>query len=208
VSEGRIGRFIAVEGIDGCGKSTQARILASRLEALLTFEPGATALGAELRRLVLDHRTTPIDDRAEALVMVADRAQHVTEVIAPALSEGRWVVTDRFSASTLAYQGYGRGLDPSELRTLAEWASRGLDPDLTLLIDIPVDVAERRFPPEQADRIEAQTRPIRQRVADGYRHMAAEDPGRWAVVDGTGSVEEVAAAVWSAVRHALDVADG
>jgi dTMP kinase len=208
VSEGRTGRLIAVEGIDGCGKTTQARILASRLGALLTFEPGATALGAELRRLVLDHRTAPIDDRAEALVMVADRAQHVSEVIAPALSGGQWVVTDRFSASTVAYQGYGRGLDPSELRSLAEWASRGLAPDLTLLIDVPVEVAEGRFPAEQADRIEAQTRPIRQRVADGYRRLAADDPAGWAIIDGTGSVEEVAGAVWSAVRHALDVADG
>ena len=99
--------------------------------------------------------------------MVADRAQHVAEVVAPALAEGRWVVSDRFTASTLAYQGYGRGLPLDELRVLADWASRGLTPDLTVLIDVPVDVAEGRFAPEQADRIEAAARGFR--AAGGRR---------------------------------------
>jgi dTMP kinase len=206
VSDGHAGRLIAVEGIDGCGKSTQARLLASRLDALLTFEPGATPLGRELRRLVLTKRGTPIDDRTEALLMVADRAQHVAEVVGPALDEGRWVVTDRFSASTLAYQGYGRGLPLTELRTLVDWASGGLTPDLTILLDIPVEVAETRRRPDQADRIEAATREVRERMADGYRRLAADDPTGWVVIDGTGSVDDVAAAVWSAVRESLDVA--
>ncbi len=146
MSGGQSGRLIAVEGIDGCGKSTQARILSTRLGALLTFEPGATDLGAALRRLVLGGRTGSIDARTEALMMVADRAQHVAEVIAPAMTEGRWVVTDRFTASTLAYQGYGRGLDLSELRGLVDWATGGLTPDLTVLVDVPIEVAEGRLP--------------------------------------------------------------
>jgi dTMP kinase len=205
MSDARLGRLIAIEGIDGCGKTTQADILAARLDALLTFEPGATPLGAELRALVLVTRNVAIDDRTEALLMVADRAQHVAEVVAPALAEGRWVVTDRFTASTLAYQGYGRGLPLEELRALANWASRGLTPDLTVLIDVPVDVAEGRFVPEQADRIEAAARGFRGRVADGYRALAADDPAGWAVVDGRATVDEVAAAVWSAVEGSLDV---
>lgn len=201
------GRLIAIEGIDGCGKSTQARILSARIGALLTFEPGATFLGAALRQLVLGDGSGPIDDRTEALLMVADRAQHVAEVIAPAMAEGHWVVTDRFSASTLAYQGYGRGLDLAELRVLVDWASGGLTPDLTVLVDVPVEVADSRLSKE-ADRIEAETRSVRQLVADGYRRLAAGDPTGWAVVDGARAVDEVAAAVWSAVRSTLEVPGG
>ena len=200
----RSARLIAVEGIDGCGKSTQARLLSSRLGALLTFEPGATALGAALRGLVLGSGTGSVDDRAEALLMVADRAQHVAEVVAPSLAQGRWVVTDRFSASTLAYQGYGRGLDLSELRALVDWATAGLTPDLTVLVDVPVEVAESRLS-ERPDRIEAETRPFRQLVADGYRRLAASYPESWVVIDGTGGIDEVAAEVWSQVCTRLEV---
>jgi dTMP kinase len=205
VSDRRAGRFIAVEGIDGCGKTTQARLLAARLDAVLTFEPGATALGSELRRLVLQARTVTIDDRTEALLMVADRAEHVAEIVAPTLADGRWVVTDRFTASTLAYQGYGRGLPLGELRILTDWASGGLVADLTVLIDVPVEVGESRFPAEQADRIEGSAREFKERVAEGYRRLAADDPEGWVIIDGTGSVDDVAAAVWSAVAGVLDV---
>ena len=207
MSGDRRGRLIALEGIDGCGKSTQARILSARLGALHTFEPGATFLGAALRQLVLGEGTGLIDDRTEALLMVADRAQHVAEIVAPAMAEGHWVVTDRFSASTLAYQGFGRGLVLSELRVLADWATAGLAPDLTVLVDVPVEVAESRLTGD-ADRIEAETRSVRQLVADGYRRLAAVDPERWAVVDGTRAVDDVAAAVWSAVRATLEVPGG
>ncbi len=202
------GRLIALEGIDGCGKTTQARRLAERLDALYTFEPGATALGTDIRALVLGRRPAPIDDRTEALLMAADRAQHVAEVVAPALAAGRWVVTDRFSASMLVYQGYGRGLDLGDLRRLSQWSSGGLEPDLTVLVDVPVEVAEGRFPPERADRIESAMRGARARVADGYRRLAADQPAKWAVVDGTGTVEEVATAVWSAVSRSLGVSGG
>ena len=148
------GRLIALEGIDGSGKSTHARRLAGAVGALLTAEPGATSLGARLRSLLLDRDLPPVSERAEALLMAADRAQHVAEVVSPALGEGRWVVTDRFSGSTLAYQGYGRGLDLEELRRLVAWAARGVTADLTILLDVPLAVARRRVNPDRADRLE------------------------------------------------------
>jgi len=197
VSDAQRGRLIALEGIDGCGKSTQAQLVADRLGALLTFEPGATPLGAALRRLVLDPGAPPVDERAEALLVAADRAQHVTDVVTPALVAGRWVVTDRFSASTMAYQGFGRGLDRSELGRLIDWATAGLSPDLTVLIDVPVDVAAARRRGSRHDRLEAEGRDFQQRVADGYHRLAAEAATPWLVVDGTGPVDEVAAGVWS-----------
>ena len=200
------GRLIALEGIDGCGKSTQARLLADRLGAVSTFEPGATVLGASLRALLLDRDGSPVATRAEALLMAADRAQHVADVIDPALAEGRWVVSDRFAASTLAYQGFGRGLDRAELETLIAWATSGLRPDLTVLFDLPVEVASarRRRASGAEDRMEAEGTGFQQRVADGYRALAAEGTGRWLVVDATGSAAEVAAAVWDGVQPLID----
>ena len=200
------GRLIALEGIDGCGKSTQARLLADRLGAVSTFEPGATVLGASLRALLLDRDGSPVATRAEALLMAADRAQHVADVIDPALAEGRWVVSDRFAASTLAYQGFGRGLDRAELETLIAWATGGLRPDLTVLFDLPVEVASarRRRASGAEDRMEAEGTGFQQRVADGYRALAAEGTGRWLVVDATGSAAEVAAAVWDGVQSLID----
>ena len=192
------GRLIALEGIDGCGKSTQATLLRARLDALLTFEPGATDLGASLRRLLLEPGQPAVSPWAEALLMAGDRAQHVAEVVQPALDAGTWVVTDRFSASTLAYQGFGRGLDRAELDGLIGWATRGLAPDLTVLIDVPVDVASARRTGSD-DRFEEEGRQFQLRVADGYRRLAEESPATWLVVDGTGPTEEVAEAVWSGV---------
>ncbi len=194
------GHLVALEGIDGCGKSTQARLLADRLDALATFEPGATPLGSALRSLLLGRDGAPVAPRAEALLMAADRAQHVADVIAPALEAGRWVVTDRFSASTLAYQGFGRGLDRRELDDLVGWATGGIRPDLTVLFDLPVAVAAARRLGQGADRMEAEGLAFQQRVADGYLVLAAEGADRWAVVDATAPVDEIAAAVWSAVE--------
>lgn len=215
MTEARRGRLIALEGIDGCGKSTQADRLSERLGAVLTFEPGATRLGTELRRLLLDRDQPPVGDRSEALLMAADRAQHLAEVVVPALDAGTWVVTDRFSASTLAYQGYGRGLDLSELSQLVRWATGGLQADLTVLVEVPVAVASGRRTGISGDRLEVEGDPFLQRVADGYRCLAAESSTPWLVVDGTGSEAEVATAVWSGVRHMLgplpggdDAADG
>ncbi len=208
MTDGRPGRLISLEGIDGCGKSTQARRLSERSGAIMTFEPGATRLGSTLRRLLLDHDQPPVGERAEALLMAADRAQHVAEVVRPALDRGAWVVSDRFSASTLAYQGYGRGLDLSELGRLIHWATAGLHPDVTVLIDVPVELAFERRTGSTGDRLEREGDAFLRRVADGYRCLAAEAATPWLVVDGTGSEEEVAAAVWSGVIEVLGPAPG
>ena len=195
---GRAGRFIVFEGGEGCGKSTQAALLARRLGALLTHEPGATQTGKTLRALVLDS-SLDIDARAEALVMLADRAQHVAEVIRPALAEGRDVVSDRFTGSTLAYQGYARGLMVEELAELSRWATGGLEPDLVILLDVPADVAVSRLG-RNLDRMERAGADFHLRVAEGYRSLAAADPDRWRVVDGSGTVDEVEARVLAVLR--------
>ncbi|HLN43177.1 MAG TPA: dTMP kinase [Acidimicrobiales bacterium] len=199
------GRLIALEGVDGCGKSTQARLLADALGALATAEPGATQLGATLRRLVLDPGLPPVSDRAEALLVAADRAQHVSEVVLPALEEGRWVVTDRFSASTLAYQGYGRGLDLGELRRLVSWAAAGVAPDLTVVLDVPVAVARERLDLDTAgaDRLERLDAGFHERVRAGYLALADADPGTWAVLDAAGDVAAVARQVMAVVVERL-----
>jgi dTMP kinase len=138
------GRLVAVEGIDGCGKSTQVDLLARAAGAETTREPGGTALGQVLRAALLDPGLPPMSVRAEALVVLADRAEHVDRVIAPALATGRWVVTDRFTPSTLAYQGHGRGLSVDELVAIDRWATGGLQADLVVLVDVPVAVARSR----------------------------------------------------------------
>lgn len=200
------GRFVALEGIDGCGKSTQTRMLvehlrvASALVPVATFEPGATPLGASLRGLLLGRDGVPVASRSEALLMAADRAQHVADVIAPALEAGQWVVTDRYSASTLAYQGFGRGLDLMELEEIVGWATGGLRPDLTVLFDLPVAVASARRQGDGDDRMEAEGLAFQQRVADGFLALAARGPDPWLVVDATDPVELVAAMVWEAVE--------
>ena len=189
------GRLIAFEGGEGCGKSTQAARFAARSGALLTREPGGTPLGEALRTLVLDHGEGPaFDARAETLVMLAARAQHVVAVVQPALDAGRDVVTDRFSHSTLAYQGYGRGLDVDELTVMCTWAAHGLWPDAVVLLEVPPDVAAGRRDRE-ADRLESAGRDFHDRVAAGFRELAARDSDRWLVLDGTGSVEQVGAQV-------------
>jgi dTMP kinase len=193
------GRLIALEGIDGCGKSTQAGLLAERMGALLTFEPGATRLGGSLRGLLLDPLQPAVSERTETLLMAADRAQHVAEVVRPALTGGTSVVTDRYTASTLAYQGFGRGLDRDELVVLNEWATGGLHPDLTVLVDVPVAVAAFRRGGVVADRLEGEGAAFQGRVAEGYRTLAVESAAAWLVIDGAGSIDEVAAAVWSGV---------
>jgi len=179
------GRLLALEGIDGSGKTTQARALAATLGARLTHEPGATALGAALRRLLLSPEAPPLTLRAEALLMAADRAEHVDLVVAPALAAGEWVVSDRFSGSTLAYQGYGRGLDTAELAQLVAWATSGLAPDLSILVDVPVDVAQSRRAASKPDRLERLGPAFADLVRQGFLALAAADPAHWVVVDGT-----------------------
>ena len=194
------GRLIAFEGIDGCGKSTQAKLLAESLGALLTFEPGDTALGASVRTLML-HSDGAVSSRAEALLVAADRAQHVDEVLRPALLSESWVITDRFNGSTLAYQGAGRGLDTRVLGQVLAFATDGLVADLSILIDVSTEVARRRIEASQPDRLERLDAGFHRRVADGYRSLASANPKTWAVVDGTGTVVEVASAVANIVAE-------
>ncbi|MEO7836425.1 MAG: dTMP kinase [Acidimicrobiales bacterium] len=196
------GRLVAFEGGEACGKSTQSALLAKRLGAVLTREPGGTAVGERVRRLLLDARIVGLDPNAEALLMAAARAQHVAEVVGAALLAGRDVVTDRFSHSSLAYQGYGRGLDLSEVRRLSEWATGGLWPDVVVLLDLPLGRALAA--PSSPDRFEAEGREFHERVAAGFSALAAGDPVRWRIVDGDGGVDEVAARVWAAVEPMLD----
>ncbi|HEY3702987.1 MAG TPA: dTMP kinase [Acidimicrobiales bacterium] len=204
---GARGRLIALEGREASGKSTQARLLADALGAVLTREPGGTATGERVRALLLDGESSRIDARTEALLMAADRAQHVSELIEPALSSGRWVVTDRFSGSLLAYQGFGRGLDVAELRRLTSWASGGLWPDLTVLLDVPAEDAAARQSRE-LDRLEREDVAFHQRVAAGYQALAAADWASWAVVDGSGSEAEVAGRVLAVVMERLGAPGG
>ena len=198
------GRLIAFEGGEAVGKSTQAKLLAERLGALLTFEPGATDSGARIRSLVLDSPDLALSSHAEALLMAADRAQHVAEVIRPALESGIHVVTDRFIGSSLAYQGFGRRLGVDDVLALSLFATGGLQSDLNVLLEVSEEVARSRqlWP---GDRIEAEDADFHQRVLDGFRALAAQDPERWVVIDGGAPVDEVAQAVNTAVRDRLGV---
>lgn len=195
------GAFIAFEGGEGCGKSTQAARLASRRGAVLTREPGGTALGERVRVLFLDPATGEIEPRAEALLVAAARAQHVAEVIEPALAAGRDVITDRFTGSSLAYQGHGRGLPLAAVRELSAFATDGLEPDLTVLLDVSARVAAERLGSDP-DRLEAAGDDFHDRVRHGYRELAATDRS-WVVVDGSGKPDEVEGAVWEAVSGRL-----
>lgn len=198
------GRFIAFEGGEACGKSTQSRLLATAIDAVLTREPGGTAIGSRVRELVLGLDTVDLSPRAEALLMAADRAQHVAELVEPALAAGRHVVTDRFAGSSIAYQGYGRGLRVDEVRMISQWATDGVWPDLVVLLDVPADEAERRLG-AATDRMEAEPAAFHAAVLEGFRAQAAIEPDRWVVIDGTGSIETVATCVLDVVTQRLQL---
>lgn len=191
-------RFIAFEGGEASGKSTQARLLAERLDAVLTREPGGTHLGEVARDLLLDPAHPHLVDRAEALLFAAARAQHVAEVVRPALDAGRHVVCDRFAASSFAYQAYGRGLDLAAVRSLSSFAVDGTWPDLNVLLVVPPSVAEARL--SERDKLEQAGDAFHRRVAEGFEALADEDPARWVRVDGRGTIDEVAGRVWAAVE--------
>lgn len=198
---GRTARLIAFEGGEACGKTTQAVLLARRTGAVLTREPGGTTLGEHVRALLLGSGVGEVDPRTEALLLAAARAQHVAEVVRPALAAGRDVVTDRFSHSSIAYQGYGRALPLDEVRQLSDWATGGLWPDLVVLLVLPADVAlARRGRP---DHFEAEGADFHRRVDAGFLALAAADPAVWRVVDASGSVDEVEARVWRAVGEVV-----
>ncbi|MCQ3806520.1 MAG: dTMP kinase [Acidimicrobiaceae bacterium] len=192
------GRLIVLEGIDGSGKSTQVRRLAQGHDFDVTFQFGATEVGSAIRSILLDPSNRRLDDRTEAMLIIADKAQHVREIVRPALDSGRTVVSDRYCASTLAYQGYGRGLDRRLLDEMMQFATQGLAPDLTVLLDIDIAAARGRLG-DQRDRIERAGIEFYQRVRDGYLKLAAQHPDSWVVIDAAGSVDEVAARVASVV---------
>jgi len=198
------GRFIAFEGGEGSGKSTQAARLAAARGAVLTHEPGGTPAGRVIRSLLLDPSLGELDARAEALLLAADRAEHVSAVIRPALEAGRDVVSDRYAGSSLAYQGYGRGLALAELRWLSDWAAEGLWPDLVIVLEVPPEEASgrRRAAGAPPDRLEEAGAEFHSRVVSGYRALAASE-ATWVVVDGRGSIEAVSGRVEAAVRAQL-----
>jgi dTMP kinase len=187
------GKFITLEGIDGAGKSTHVSGIADFLrgkgkEVVVTREPGGTPLGEELRAVLL---VQAMNIDTETLLMFAARREHIARVIAPGLAAGRWVVSDRFTDATYAYQGSGGGMSKDRIAILERWVQDKLKPDLTLVFDVPVDVALARLPKEQADRFESEDRTYFERVRAGYLERAAGDPGRVRIVDGRRPVSEV-----------------
>lgn len=201
-----LGFFIALEGGDGTGKTTQSRLLAEWLETtgrdvFLTRQPGGTTVGQSLRAIVLAPETGDIASRTEALIYLADKAEHVHALIRPALADGKVVVTDRYVESMLAYQGTARGLDPDQLAKIADWATEGLSPDLTIVLDI--DPREGLTRVGELDRIEAEPIEFHDQVRDHYLRIAAADPGRHVVVSASGTANEVHQRIRSAVSGAM-----
>ncbi len=196
------GRFIVFEGGEASGKSTQAALLADHLGAVATREPGGTALGERLRAVLLDPDTGDLDARTELLLMVAARAEHVAKVIAPALHAGRDVVCDRFAGSSIAYQAWGRGLDADEVTEVSRWATAGLEPDLVILLDLDEATRAERLRRDR-DRLESAGEGFHERVAEGFRALAAAHPERWVVLDGAEPVDRIATRVRQEVQTRL-----
>ena len=206
------GKFITFEGPEGGGKSTHVRELAEQLRAegktvLITREPGGTPLAEKIRGLLRDELDDPPVTRSEVLLFLAARAQVVSQVIRPALARGEWVICDRFSDSTFAYQGYGRGIDVGLLKNFNDFATEGLVPDLTILLDVPPEVSRRRLAERQAatataaDRIELAGEMFHRRLREGFLELARAEPERFVTIDSSGDRAEVSAAVLAAVRR-------
>ncbi|ASN53841.1 dTMP kinase [Sinomonas sp. R1AF57] len=210
-SQSAPGLFVAFEGGDGAGKSTQGRLLADSLralgrEVLLTREPGGTEIGEKLRSLVLDHGHGEIDARTEALIFAAARAAHVAQAIRPALARGAVVVTDRYIGSSVVYQGVGRRLGPDDVRALNEWATDGLWPDLTILLDVDEGEGRARRTADEAseDRLESEPDAFHRSVRRAFLDLAAARPEAYRVIDGARPPAEIAREVLAAVAAALD----
>ena len=199
-------RYIAFEGLEGCGKSTHVTRLAAALGAVATREPGGTTIGASLRATMIDAANTMLSPRAEALLMAADRAQHLDELVTPALQRGQHVVSDRSAYSSLAYQGYGRQLDLAMLKQFNSWAIGNRWPDLVVYIDVPLDILLERLKKRELDRFEREDRSFFERIARGFNEMAKAEPDRWLIVDGTPPKDELAATILREVTSRLNIA--
>jgi dTMP kinase len=207
------GRFINFEGPDGCGKSTQMRLVAARLrqaghEVVETVEPGGTSIGNQIRAILLDPANQELCPTAEMLLYFAARAQNTDQIVTPALGQGKIVLSDRWTDSTMAYQGLGRGLGEELVNALDAVACRGMKPDRTILIDIDPEASlararARSRENSSADRMEEQSAGFHRRVREAYLSMAACEPARFRVIDGRGAVDQVAEAVWRAVVELL-----
>lgn len=191
------GKFITVEGGEGAGKSTNLEFIRRLLESegyqvLFTREPGGTTLGEDIRELLLGHKHTGMADDTELLLMFGARAEHLARKIKPALESGKWVLCDRFTDASYAYQGGGRGIDPERIRQLENWVQGGLKPDLTLLLDLPVDVGlTRAGARSEPDRFESEEMAFFDKVRNSYLEIAAAEPERVKVVNAAASLEEV-----------------
>ncbi len=200
--------FITFEGIEGSGKSTQAKLLYEWLidkgcRVILTREPGGTRSAEEIRRFILEDRDERFPPFAELLLYMAARSFHVENLIEPSLKEGLIVISDRFSDATLAYQGYGRGIDRELIKSINRFATKGIEPDITFLIDVPVPVGMSRLRGKR-DRIESEDMAFHERVRKGYLEIADESGERVKVIDGRGEVEEVFSKVLSYVEGLED----
>jgi dTMP kinase len=202
-----LGLFITFEGGEGCGKSTQSRLLLKKLEqrnipVVLTHEPGGTALGDELRKALKRKRGSFISPQAEMFLVAASRSQLVAELIRPALQEGRVVICDRFTHSTMVYQGYGRGLDFTAIKMVNNMATMHLNPDLIILLDISPEQGLARKQ-SLKDRFELEDLPFHRRVREGYLKMAAAEPDRWLVIDASLPKAKIAEIIWARVSQLL-----
>ncbi|HEX7588874.1 MAG TPA: dTMP kinase [Anaerolineae bacterium] len=201
--------FITFEGPDGSGKTTQSRLLAEYLESrgmavLHTREPGGTAISEQIREVILTTRNQSIGDETEALLYSAARAQIVSELIRPALKAGKIVVCDRYADSTMAYQGYGLGLDMAALRAITQFATGGLTPELTFYVDVPVEMGLARRHRGETNRLDLKDQVYHARVREGFLIMAQAEPQRWIVIDGTRSVDEVQEEIRNKFEHKLE----
>jgi dTMP kinase len=203
------GKFITVEGIEGTGKSTNIEFLTALIEAkgfdvLRTREPGGTPMAEKIRQLLLDHGQEPLPSISELLLFFAARALHLQNSIIPALTAGKWVVCDRFTDASRAYQGSGRGLELDRIERLAEWVQEGLEPDMTILLDAPAEIGMQRAAERgQGDRMDNEELAFYQRVRNGYLTLAEMHPERFAVVDASRSLGEVQADIASEVDSLL-----
>jgi dTMP kinase len=212
-----MGLFVTFEGIEGSGKTTQIAITGDYLDKqkipfIITEEPGGTGLGTELRQILLDKTSLNITEKAELLLFAADRAQHIEEVILPAMNEGKVVLCDRFSDATIAYQGFGRGVDVDFIRTVNNFSSQSLKPDLTLLFDVPVTtglerIKDRVSPTGKAsleDRFEREKAEFHRRIREGYLSLLRDEPDRIRLIDGSREVDEVAKEVCRLVAELIE----